>query len=83
MHYVMSVLAVGFVAANGPRARLRRAVFTKGDLRNDESAREARQLIRHLEDDLELADEIEDGQTGFLIERALDQARARQFTPIR
>lgn len=33
-------------------------------------------LIRHLEDALELADEIEDGQIGFLIERALDQARA-------
>jgi|SRR5689334_12241153 hypothetical protein len=31
-------------------------------------------LIRHLEDALELADEIEDGKTGFLIERALDQA---------
>ena len=31
------------------------------------------QLIRHLEDDLALADEIEDGQTGFLIERALDE----------
>jgi hypothetical protein len=39
-------------------------------------------LIRHLEGALELADEIEDGQIGFLIERALDQARARQFTPI-
>jgi hypothetical protein len=25
------------------------------------------------------ADEAEDGQTGFLIERALDDARARQF----
>jgi hypothetical protein len=33
------------------------------------------QLIRHLEDALALADEIEDGQTGFLIERALDEAR--------
>jgi hypothetical protein len=28
------------------------------------------QLIRHLEEALALADEIEDGQTGFLIERA-------------
>jgi hypothetical protein len=26
-----------------------------------------------------LADEIENGQTGFLIERALDEARSRQF----
>jgi hypothetical protein len=40
-------------------------------------------LIRHLEDALELADEIEDGQIGFLIERVLDEARGRQFTPIR
>jgi hypothetical protein len=40
------------------------------------------QLIRHPEDALALADEIEDGQTGFLIERALDDARSRQFRPI-
>jgi hypothetical protein len=39
------------------------------------------QLIRHLEEALSLADEIEDGQTGFLIERALDEARSRQFSP--
>jgi DNA-binding ferritin-like protein len=31
------------------------------------------QLIRHLENALALADEIEDGQTGYLIERALDE----------
>ena len=37
------------------------------------------QLIRHLEDALALANEIEDGETGFLIERALDEARSRQF----
>jgi len=39
------------------------------------------QLIRHLEDALALADEIDDGQTGFLIERALDEARSHQFRP--
>jgi hypothetical protein len=39
-------------------------------------------LIRHLEDALALVDEIDDGQTGFLIERALDEARSRQFRPI-
>jgi hypothetical protein len=38
------------------------------------------QLIRHLED--ALADEIEDGLTGYLIERPLDAARSRQFRPI-
>jgi hypothetical protein len=36
----------------------------------------------HLEEALALADEIEDGQTGFLIERTLDEARLRQFRPI-
>jgi hypothetical protein len=35
------------------------------------------QLIPHLEDALALADEIEDGRTGYLIERALDEARAQ------
>jgi hypothetical protein len=47
----------------------------------DEADKRA-QLIRHLEDALALADEIEDGQTGYLIERALDEARSRQFRPI-
>jgi len=37
------------------------------------------QLIRHLEDALALADEIQDGYTGYLIERALDEARSIQF----
>ena len=39
------------------------------------------EIIRYLEDALTLADEIEDGETGYLIERALDEARARQFRP--
>jgi hypothetical protein len=39
------------------------------------------QLIRHLEDALALGDEIEEGNTGFLIERALDEAQSRQFRP--
>ena len=37
------------------------------------------QIIKHLEQALALADEIGDGDTGFLIERALDEARSRQF----
>jgi hypothetical protein len=37
------------------------------------------QIIRHLEEALALADEIEDGNTGFLTERALDEARSQQF----
>jgi hypothetical protein len=36
-------------------------------------------IIKHLERALALADELGDGDTGFLIERALDEARARQF----
>ena len=40
-------------------------------------------LIKHLEDALALADEMDDGPTGFLIERALDEARSSQFRPVR
>ena len=47
-----------------------------------DSAQKRGNLIKHLEDALALADEIEDGQSGFLIERALDEARSRQFRPI-
>jgi hypothetical protein len=39
-------------------------------------------LIRHLEEALVLADEVGDAHTGFLIERALDEARSRQFRPM-
>jgi hypothetical protein len=39
------------------------------------------EIFRHLEDALVLADELEAGQTGYLIERALDEARSRQFRP--
>ena len=46
------------------------------------SAETRGQLIRHLEQALALADELEDGTTGYLIERALDEARAHQFRPI-
>ena len=44
-----------------------------------DSAQKRGELIRHLEDALALADKIQDGQTGYLIERALDEARSRQF----
>jgi hypothetical protein len=46
------------------------------------SAQKRGELIKHLEDALALADEVQHGQTGFLIERALDKARSRQFRPI-
>jgi hypothetical protein len=47
-----------------------------------ESAEKRGQLIKHLEDAFALADELQDGEIGFLIERALDEARSRQFRPV-
>jgi hypothetical protein len=44
-----------------------------------DAAEKRGRIIRHLEDALAVADEIEDGNTGLLIERALDEARSRQF----
>jgi hypothetical protein len=40
-------------------------------------------LIRHLEDAAAIADELKDGTTVYLIERALDEARSKQFKPSR
>jgi hypothetical protein len=37
------------------------------------------ELIKHLEDAFAIADELEDGLTGYMIERALDEARAQWF----
>jgi hypothetical protein len=37
------------------------------------------QIIKLLDQAFALADELGDGDTAFLIERALDEARARQF----
>jgi hypothetical protein len=37
------------------------------------------ELIKHLEDAMAIADELEDGMTGYLIEMALDEARAQWF----
>lgn len=39
------------------------------------------EMIAQLEAALALADELDDGITGYLIERALDEARAQQFRP--
>jgi hypothetical protein len=47
-----------------------------------ESAERRGQLIKHLEDAFALTDELQDGEIGFLIERALDEARSRQFRPV-
>jgi hypothetical protein len=43
------------------------------------SAEERGRIIQHLQAALEIADELEDGETSYLIERALDAARATQF----
>ncbi len=56
-----------------------RSEKVQGNQRMTDEADKRGQLIRHLENALALADEIEDGETGFLIERALDEARSRQF----
>jgi len=37
------------------------------------------EIIRHLEEAMEIADEPEDGATGYFIERALDYARGEYF----
>ena len=37
------------------------------------------ELIKHLEDAMAIADELEDGMTGYLIESVLDEARAQYF----
>jgi hypothetical protein len=47
-----------------------------------DSVRKRGELIRHLEAALAIADELEDGATAYLIERALDEARSRQFRPV-
>jgi hypothetical protein len=46
-----------------------------------DSAEKRGQLIRCLEDALALAEQLDDGTTEYLVERALDEARSRQFTP--
>jgi hypothetical protein len=38
------------------------------------------ELIKHLEDAMTIADELEDDLTGYMIERALDEARAQYFS---
>jgi hypothetical protein len=43
------------------------------------SADKRGELIKHLEDAIAIADELDDGATGYLIERALDEARAQFF----
>jgi hypothetical protein len=46
-----------------------------------DSAQRRGELIKLLEDALSLAEDLHDPMTGFLIERALDEARSHQFKP--
>ena len=43
------------------------------------SADQYGKLIRLLEEAMALADDLKDGTSGYLIERALDEARSRLF----
>ena len=47
-----------------------------------DSARKRGEIVKLLEDALALADELNEGATGFLIERALDEVRSQQFKPV-
>jgi hypothetical protein len=48
----------------------------------NDAAEKRGKLIRHLEEALELADEVGAFSTAYLIDRALDAARLRQFRPV-
>jgi hypothetical protein len=47
-----------------------------------DAARKRAALIEHLVSASSLADELDDGTLGFLIERAIDEAQARQVDAI-
>jgi hypothetical protein len=47
-----------------------------------DSAQKRGEILKLLEEALAAADELKDGNVGFLIERALDEARARFFALI-
>jgi hypothetical protein len=46
-----------------------------------DTAQKRGEMIAQLEAALAIADELDDGNTGYLIERALDEARAQRFKP--
>jgi hypothetical protein len=46
-----------------------------------DSAQQRGNLIKMLEDAMNLAESLEDATTTYLIERALDEARSQQFIP--
>jgi hypothetical protein len=64
MHYAMSILAVGLSRQWCLGSSKARAGFSKKICDMTKPEKRGR-LIRHLEDALELADEIDDSQTDF------------------
>jgi hypothetical protein len=56
-------------------------VGCRGAIKMRDDAEMRGKLIRQLEDALALTEELNDPMTGYLIERALDEARAQQFRP--
>ena len=44
-----------------------------------DTANQYRKLIRPLEQAMAVADDLEEGSTGYIIERAFDEARSRQL----
>jgi hypothetical protein len=59
--------------------QFRRPAETAREGSMTEFERKRDQMIEHLEQSLALADELHDSLTGYLIERALDEARAGNF----
>jgi hypothetical protein len=53
-------------------------VGCRGGIMND-AAEKRGKVIRHLEEALEIADEVGDFSTAYRIDCALDEARSRQF----
>jgi hypothetical protein len=47
-----------------------------------DTPRKRGELIQKLEEALAISEELHDAETGYLIERALDQARSQLFTPL-
>ncbi len=49
----------------------------------DNTAEQRGKVIKLLETAMGLAEDLEDGTTGYPIERALDEARSQRFRPTR
>jgi hypothetical protein len=79
-HWPLSMILPSGWSADAGWDRPRFLVSSKGSAMINSAERRG-EMIKLLESALAMADELNDGGTGYLIERALDEARARQFTP--